>query len=102
MIPLAAGSPLIVDWLYGTVFLVVRAAFRNRLWCSDEKANFVSKHPNKQVLTDGLLLKPHITPQLVSVSPADVSRRTSPRHAQELSAFTARPAAAPGGALALA
>lgn len=57
---------------------MVRAAFRNHLWYTDEKANFVSKHPNKQVLTDGLLLKPHITLQLVSVSPTDVSLENFP------------------------
>lgn len=50
------------------------AAFRKCSWCTDGKASFVSKHPNKQVLTDGLLLKPHITLQLVSVSPTDVSQ----------------------------
>lgn len=60
------------------VFLVVRTAFRKCFWCTDEKANFVSKHPNKQVLTDGLLLKPHITLQLVSVSPTDVSQENFP------------------------
>jgi len=61
-----------------TVFLVVRAAFRNHLRCTDEKANFVSKHTNKQVLTDGLLLKPHITLQLVPLSPTDVSQENFP------------------------
>lgn len=60
------------------VFLVVRAAFRNCLWCTDEKASLVSKHPNKQALTDGLLLKPYITLQLVSVSPTDVSQENFP------------------------
>lgn len=60
------------------VFLVVRAAFRNCLWCTDEKASLVSKHPNKQALTDGLLLKPYITLQLVSVSPTDVSQDNFP------------------------
>lgn len=95
MTPLAAGSPLVVDWLCGTVFLVVRAAFRNRLWCSDEKANFVSKHPNKQVLTDGLLLKLHITPQLVSVSPADVSQEDVPTACSGALSFHSTPGCSP-------
>lgn len=38
----------------------------------------MSKHPNEQVLTDGLLLEPHTTLQLVSVSPADVSQENFP------------------------
>lgn len=68
-----------------------------------EKANFVSKHPNKQLLTNGLLFKPHITLQLVSVSPADVSQENPPpQRPRELSAFTAHLASSQGGASALA
>lgn len=38
----------------------------------------MSKHPNEQVLTDGLLLERHTTLQLVSVSPTDVSQENFP------------------------
>jgi len=74
---------------------VVRAAFRNHSRCADEKANFVSKHPNKQVLTDGLLLEPHINLQLVSVSPTDVSLENLPAVCSGALSFHSTPGCIP-------